>query len=111
MNPLCRVLLENRKSCREERSCYLIIFQKFKMLVSLMNAINLLASFTNRYSYPESGYHNSERGRSLNKVPPFVQTELGGYEGYFMKVLGGREIYAFEGVHFAEEPERFKVDY
>jgi hypothetical protein len=38
-----------------------------------------------------------------------VSTSLGNYEGYSMKVLGGRSIYAFEGIPFAEPPERFKV--
>ncbi|CAG7717499.1 unnamed protein product [Allacma fusca] len=36
--------------------------------------------------------------------PPLVETLGGSLEGYFMKTISGREIYAFEGIPFAEAP-------
>lgn len=44
---------------------------------------------------------------------PRVDTQYGTIEGYFMKTVGGRDIYAFEGIPFAEPPVgslRFEVN-
>jgi len=43
-----------------------------------------------------------------NKLPPFVRTLSGDVEGYYMKVVGGREVSAFEGIPYADS-DRFKV--
>jgi hypothetical protein len=46
--------------------------------------------------------------------PPVVQTYSGAMEGYLMKIINGRRIYAFEGVPYAEAPVghlRFQVKY
>jgi hypothetical protein len=47
------------------------------------------------------------------QVPPRVMMEgLGEVEGYFLRVVSGRHVYAFEGIPYAEPPtghNRFKV--
>jgi hypothetical protein len=43
---------------------------------------------------------------------PIVHTNMGAVEGYVMKTIKGRSIYAYEGIPFAEStggPNRFKV--
>ncbi|ODM96252.1 Esterase FE4 [Orchesella cincta] len=45
---------------------------------------------------------------SLIRPPPIVDTESGKVEGYFMKVINGREVYAFEGIPYAEQPKIFQ---
>ncbi|CAL8114084.1 unnamed protein product [Orchesella dallaii] len=45
-------------------------------------------------------------------LPPIVQTDMGEIEGYYMRVVSGRYIYAFEGIPYALSPEkelRFKA--
>lgn len=41
-----------------------------------------------------------------NRMPrnPVLKTEIGDVQGFTMKTIGGRDIYAFEGVPFAEPP-------
>lgn len=45
-------------------------------------------------------FKNASYVESLEKrmVPPRVTTELGEIEGYYMRVVSGRHIYAFEGI-------------
>lgn len=46
--------------------------------------------------------------------PPRVQTNLGDVEGFMLRVVSGRYVYAFEGIGYAEPPigdNRFRVSY
>ncbi|XP_035709631.1 venom carboxylesterase-6-like [Folsomia candida] len=47
------------------------------------------------HSHSDEGHH---------ALPPLVKTEGGVVEGYVMKVVGGREVYAFEGLPYGEPP-------
>jgi hypothetical protein len=54
----------------------------------------------------------SDASKYYKTPPPFVRTYSGDVEGYFMKVVGGRKINAFEGIPYAEPPIgrlRFRV--
>jgi hypothetical protein len=45
-------------------------------------------------------------------LPPVVTASSGIIEGYYMKVVSGRKVYAFEGIPYAEPPtgnNRFRV--
>jgi len=77
--------------------------------------------FSSRYS--RTALNNSEVDSQLllkiqndetqdDLLPPIASTKSGDVEGYYMKVVSGRKIYAFEGIPYAEKPtlqNRFKV--
>lgn len=77
-------------------------------------------SFKESYSRAEFLKGLFQRFKSIGedkgngKREPFVITKGGGVQGYFMKVVGGRDVYAFEGIPYAEAPIgnlRFRVSY
>jgi len=91
-------------------------------LLSTALAINILCSYTPCFPThkpplaPEYEYGTRSRRRldlSVNRPTwPVVTTKIGNVHGYTMKTIGGREIYAFEGIPFAEPPIgnlRFRV--
>jgi hypothetical protein len=57
-------------------------------------------------------FDNEIRIDSKADLNPIAHTNLGAVEGYVMKTIKGRSIYAYEGIPFAEStggPNRFKV--
>ena len=69
-----------------------------------------------RLMSPTSSSRNlKSRMIDLAEVPeekfPIVVTKTGVLQGYQMKVSNGRDVYAFEGVPYAEPPGRFRVSY
>jgi len=42
-----------------------------------------------------------------NPPDPFVVTESGALQGYFMKIVDGKSIYAFEGIPYSQPPTGF----
>jgi len=56
--------------------------------------------------YYHSSYHHTKHG------PPLVTTKSGVIQGFWMRVVGGKLIRAFEGIPYAEPPIghlRFRV--
>ncbi|CAL8114282.1 unnamed protein product [Orchesella dallaii] len=68
---------------------------------------SLLTEFISRTGRNLDG-NESANLMSLTRPPPIVETKIGTLEGYFMKVVNGREVYAFDGIKYAEKPERFR---
>lgn len=54
-----------------------------------------------RYSRSRSSLDYHETNEVHDRLPPIVNTKLGVVEGYFMTVVNGRQIYAFEGIPYA----------
>jgi hypothetical protein len=81
---------------------------------------NILCSFTPcfpTFEPPLAAQSETQiRTRSdVNRTKwPVVTTGTGDVQGFTMKTIGGRDIYAFEGIPFAEPPVgqlRFRVSF